>query len=1262
MAVLGNFVLGASAPGEVDQAATVSLPTPTVVVDNFDDNSLSAGWSNWGGGNVAESSGRINITTSTSAGAYFGIDRTTAVDINEAYVSTRLVSAGNQSLTGYGAYPLLLGFSTNNSAYWIIIAGQADCYTNVGNVFVNRATMPYLAGTHVYFAIGESGGELQWLWSTDGTSWTVAFSMASPFGSDTTVTPTIMAGTASANGSTTTLQVDDLRTHGIAVGTTHSADAALAVTATLGATAVGQRPAAAALAVTAGLTAAGTPARPAAAALAATATLSTGAARTATAGAALAATANLTAAPNAPTALAGAALAVTATLSAAATRWASVATSTVALTEDTTATLANPERGFFQYTETHYDVAGAGYVALSSATLASARASAGQSVVFRYFVMEKYLSVDTLDTAWLNLVAADFDAIRTAGCKAVVRFAYSTSGDMVAPYGDAPTIGRLAGHIRQLRATLNAAADVILAVEAGFIGMWGEWYYTDSYGDQGALTEAQWVDRKTVLAELLATDARIPVLVRYPGIKHRLLVGDNTVAGLSDTFATADTTKWNGFGASVTVAGGQLQITPTVSGSYQAVGANATVNLTGHAVQVEVPQTLNLGNGSTETLLEFMAPDFSNRFVMGRSGSSLIFRVSTGGAASDTTTTYNAVSHRWWRIRESTGTVVFETSPDASTWTTRRTAAHTLTTTSGGYVRLEAGFYGTEPAPGTAVFDNLSTYFVPPADTATRVGFHNDGFLGTFEDLGTYTTFTALSAADTRTYTAAETSRPLPMGGESAESNPPTSDWANAAVELATYHWTFLNPSYHATVLASWGANIDIAKRKLGYRLVGSQVKTQAAVVPGATLRFELSVTNAGYAAPLTPRDVVVVLDNQAGSRYETTLPVDVRNWTPGVTQLLIADVPVPGGAPAGSYHVALWLPDQTPGLRSTPEYAIRLANVGTWNATHGYNDLATVTIGATEAAAALAVTASLSAGAAATRPVAATLAATATLTTAAARSAPAGAALAATATLSTAATATRPTAAALAVTAGLTTAATRTAPAGATLAATATLAAAATTTSSSGADAALAVTATLTTAATGVIQPGAALTATATLTAAAAGTRPAAAAMAVTASLQAGATRTALPGASLVATASLTAGAGRTAVAGAALPVTATLAAEAAVGAAPVLAAAALAVTATLTAGGTRTAGGAAALAVTATLSVGALRAARAAADLAVTATLTAGGTRMQAAGAALAVLATLTAAAIAEGGITYRPFAGTTGRPGPGITVRPFAGTTVR
>jgi hypothetical protein len=97
--------------------------------------------------------------------------------------------------------------------------------------------------------------------------------------------------------------------------------------------------------------------------------------------------------------------------------------------------------------------------------------------------------------------------------KLIVRFAYSDTSSSDAP----PDIAER--HIEQLAPILNKYAGQILAVEAGFIGRYGEWWDTDNYGTD------DWAMRGRVLNSLLDhTSSTLPVLVRKPAIKQNIVV------------------------------------------------------------------------------------------------------------------------------------------------------------------------------------------------------------------------------------------------------------------------------------------------------------------------------------------------------------------------------------------------------------------------------------------------------------------------------------------------------------------------------------------------------------------------------------------------------------------------------------------------------------------------------------------------------------------------------------------------------------------
>ena len=175
----------------------------------------------------------------------------------------------------------------------------------------------------------------------------------------------------------------------------------------------------------------------------------------------------------------------------------------------------NPERGFYA----HREVQAEG-TPLSVSDLESLR-SASVTLVLRLYYLKSFRD-RPLSDAQLALIQTDMDALREAGAKAILRFAYSQSPTQP----DAPPDVVL-GHIEQLVPIFEANADVIAVVQAGFIGAWGEWYYTDYFANPdnpSDISPEQQAARREVLLDLVDAlpDDRF-VQIRTPYYKRDLL-------------------------------------------------------------------------------------------------------------------------------------------------------------------------------------------------------------------------------------------------------------------------------------------------------------------------------------------------------------------------------------------------------------------------------------------------------------------------------------------------------------------------------------------------------------------------------------------------------------------------------------------------------------------------------------------------------------------------------------------------------------------
>lgn len=188
--------------------------------------------------------------------------------------------------------------------------------------------------------------------------------------------------------------------------------------------------------------------------------------------------------------------------------------------QPSTEIIPNPQRGLQKYSITSSDYAtDSGTNNLSVTTLNSWKTSTNKvTVVYRYFLLDAFLNSD-INSTYLSNIQTDFDNVRTAGLKIIVRFSYSNAEGTTPQQ---PIKSQILSHISQLTSILNNNKDIIISHQAGFIGTWGEWYYTNSteFGTDGNITTAQWLNRKEIVdAMLVATPQEVPIQVRYAGIK-----------------------------------------------------------------------------------------------------------------------------------------------------------------------------------------------------------------------------------------------------------------------------------------------------------------------------------------------------------------------------------------------------------------------------------------------------------------------------------------------------------------------------------------------------------------------------------------------------------------------------------------------------------------------------------------------------------------------------------------------------------------------
>ncbi len=476
----------------------------------------------------------------------------------------------------------------------------------------------------------------------------------------------------------------------------------------------------------------------------------------------------------------------------------SCSTSKKIIYKETKADIVNPERGFYIPSGTK----ASHFIPLNAEVLKGYRQTPQQlskasykvqvSLIYRGYELDSFKD-KPISEEFLNNLQKDFNSVREAGLKMIIRFAYTNEAKggncndeykICPPYGDAP-VQIVFHHIEQLKPLLQKNADVIAVMQEGFIGIWGENYFTDYFGDAsengvGKLTDSGWQKRNELLKRLLnALPKDRMIQVRTPQIKQKIIYG-----------------------------------------------SSAAVNST----------PLNLSKAYNET------------------------------------------------------------------------------------------------------------------DEA-RIGFHNDCFLSSPDDYGTYYDYGSSSqprqpANEVLRKYIEEDTRFTAVGGETCDDAfSPQNDCepnGHAQTELKNMHYSFLNAAYNNDVNNDWDSLgcLQSIKQKLGYRFILKNAILPKEIKSDRTFKVELHLENNGYASPLNPRPVQLILRNiQTLEVAVLTFKTEIQKWFTGEITVR-QDFVLPSNIAKGKYEMLLNLPDGYLSLQVNPSYSIHFANENLWEEKTGFNKL----------------------------------------------------------------------------------------------------------------------------------------------------------------------------------------------------------------------------------------------------------------------------------------------------------------------------------
>lgn len=231
-----------------------------------------------------------------------------------------------------------------------------------------------------------------------------------------------------------------------------------------------------------------------------------------------------------------------------------------------------------------------------------------------------------------------------------------------------------------------------------------------------------------------------------------------------------------------------------------------------------------------------------------------------------------------------------------------------------------------------------------------RIGLHNDCFLASGDDYGTFVDYgNSASKMDTantalRKYFEAD-SRYVASGGETCDDAfSPQNDCAPAGyaeTEMRNMHYSYLNASYNNQVNNDWDSLgcMKSIKQNLGYRFVLKNAVITSAIKREKKIHIELHIENKGYASPYNPRPVQLLLRNRQTNKITAyDFKTSIQKWFSG--HIRLKQTFAVTNAEKGEYEILLNLPDGYRSLQHNPAYSIRFANEDMWEEATGFNNL----------------------------------------------------------------------------------------------------------------------------------------------------------------------------------------------------------------------------------------------------------------------------------------------------------------------------------
>ena len=199
----------------------------------------------------------------------------------------------------------------------------------------------------------------------------------------------------------------------------------------------------------------------------------------------------------------------------------------------------NPERGF--YFVQSFKSASA---SLLTASKIESNRLQNRTICYLGFYPKRYMDGHIAED-FLQMVRNNMQVLRDNGAKCIMRFAYSDS-EKETPWDPTPEVVQM--HISDIKPILQEYGDVIMCLQAGFVGVWGEWYYTENFEFAPDTPEEHALRKEVTDAMLDALPSDRSIALRTPMFKRNMYASSyRDTLTLATAYNGSDKARVSGF-------------------------------------------------------------------------------------------------------------------------------------------------------------------------------------------------------------------------------------------------------------------------------------------------------------------------------------------------------------------------------------------------------------------------------------------------------------------------------------------------------------------------------------------------------------------------------------------------------------------------------------------------------------------------------------------------------------------------------------------